>query len=79
MTTMAVSNAGFLPTISVKRPVKGVMTVCERRYEVPTQEYWDEVAVKSAEIIGKAVEMILAVRLGSGSATGLSQCCPRPI
>lgn len=57
-TRIAPHKAGFLPTMSVKRPVKGVMTVWASRYDVPTQAYWEELASNSADICGKDVDTI---------------------
>jgi hypothetical protein len=56
--TIEAYSAGLRPMMSVTRPLMGVMRVCERRYEVPTQEYWEGVAPSSAAIVGRAVEMI---------------------
>lgn len=43
-TSIAEYKSGFLPTISLKRPLRGVMTVLPSKYAVPTQEVSDGLA-----------------------------------
>jgi hypothetical protein len=55
---IAAYSTGLRPIMSVRRPLIGVMSVWDKRYDVPTQAYCVGLALRSAAMVGRAIETI---------------------
>lgn len=72
MKPIAVNKVSRRPATSTRRPLIGAMTVCESRYDVPTQEYCLADPGSSAAMVGKETDRICPGQLDRGATAVLT-------